>query len=241
MASSQKHRRHQDFGIVLDTGTETIEPISHEKLLGAKLSNNFLWNLHIRDDELSMFRSLTSKINALIKISKFSSFQTRKMVASGLILSTLSYIIQVYGSCSGYLLAMLQVLQNKAARCVTRLPWMTPTSVLLTQCGWLSLKQLVLYHSMVMLFKTKKDKAPVYIYDHIGDTPGRNTRQEADRIAANILKDDRDFKTGTARKTFIPRSIEDWNNLPVDMRTITNLQLFKKRLKTWVKENVPLK
>ena len=87
-----------------------------------------------------------------------------------------------------YFLAMLQVLQNKAARCVTRLPWMTPTSVLLAQCGWLSLKQLVLYHSMVMLFKTKKDKAPVYIYDHIGDTPGRNTRQEADRIEANLLK-----------------------------------------------------
>ena len=130
MASSQKHKKHNNFGIVLDTGAEIIQPISDERLLGAKISNNFLWNKHIRDDEGSMFRSLTSKINALFKISKIANFKTRKLVATGLILSTVTYIIQVYGGCSGYLLATLQVLQNKAARCVTRLPWRTPTTTL---------------------------------------------------------------------------------------------------------------
>ena len=68
MESSNKHRRHQDFGITLETGTKTIEPISTEKLLGAKLSKNFTWNLHIRDDDHSMFRTLTSKINAMYKV-----------------------------------------------------------------------------------------------------------------------------------------------------------------------------
>ena len=91
MDSSQKHN---NFNIVLDTGAEIIEPISDEKLLGAKISNNFLWNKHIRDDEFSMFRSLTSKINALFKISEISSFKTRKLVATGLILSTVTYIME---------------------------------------------------------------------------------------------------------------------------------------------------
>ena len=98
MASSNKHRRHQDFGITLETGTKIIEPISSEKLLGAKLSNNFTWNLHIRDDDHYMFRTLTSKINALYKVSLMTGFLNRKMVASGLILSTLTYIMQVYGA-----------------------------------------------------------------------------------------------------------------------------------------------
>ena len=75
MASSQKHRKFENFGIFLDTGNEEILPISSEKLLGAKISNNFLWNDHIRDDDYSMFKSLTSKINALYKISKLSSFK----------------------------------------------------------------------------------------------------------------------------------------------------------------------
>ena len=241
MASSQKHKKHQDFGIILDTGTEIVEPISNEKLLGAKISNNFLWNLHIRDDEGSMFKSLTSKINALFKISTLASFKTRRMVASGLILSTLSYIIQVYGGCSGYLLAMLQVLQNKAARCVTRLPWGTPISVLLKQCGWLSMNQLVVYHSLVLLFKTKMDKKPVYLYEHIGDQPGRTTRQEADRVGVHLLRDTRNFKTETAKKTFIPRAVQGWNNLPTSLREQTSLVLFKKQLRLWTTENIQIK
>ena len=241
MASSQKHRKHNNFGISLDTGTEIIEPKSGEKLLGAKISNDFRWNLHIRDDEFSMFRSLTSKINALSKISAFASFKTRKMVAMGLILSTLTYIIQVYGGCSGYLLATLQVLQNKAARSVTRLPWMTPTRTLLTQCGWLSIKQLIVYHSLVLMYKVKVDKKPEYIYKHIGDKQGRNTRQEADRVGSNILRDVRNMEKETAKKTFIPRTIEDWNSLPTQLREISTLASFKKELKLWIRESIPVR
>ena len=241
MASSQKHKKHDNFGIFLDTGSEIVEPIDEERLLGAKISNNFLWNLHVRDDEFSMFRSLTSKANALFKISNLASFKTRKMVASGLILSTLTYIIQVYGGCSGYLIAMLQVLQNKAARCVTKLPWRTSTETLLSQCGWLSVKQLVKFHSLVLLFKVKTDKKPVYIHDHIGNQSGRNTRQEVDRVSANILKDARNLESGTARKSFIPRTVDDWNELPDDIRAAVSQQVFKIRLRTWVQENVPIK
>ena len=76
MASLQKHRKHGNFGVLLDTGAEILEPIDNEKLLSAKISNDFLWNLHIRDDETSMFRNLTSKINALRKVSQFANFKT---------------------------------------------------------------------------------------------------------------------------------------------------------------------
>ena len=188
-----------------------------------------------------MFKSLSSTINALFKISTLASFKTRRMVASGLILSTLSYIIQIYGGCSGYLLAMLQVLQNKAARCVTRLPWGTPFCVLLKQCGWLSMNQLVVYHSRVLLFKTKMDKKTVYLYEHIGDQPGCTTRQEADRVGVHLLRDTRNFKTETAKKTFIPRAVQGWNNLPTCLREQTSLVLFKKQLRLWTTENIPIK
>ena len=155
------------------------------------------------------------------------------MVASGLIHSTLSYIIQVYGGCSGYLLAMLQVLQNEAARCVTRLPWGTPILVLLTKCCWLSINQLVVFHSLVLLFKTKMDKKTVYLYEHIGDQPGCTTRQEADRVGVHLLRDTRNFKTETAKKTFIPCAVKGWNNLPTSLREQTSLGLIGKKLRAW--------
>ena len=66
--------------------------------------------------------------------------QSRKIIAGNIIISTMAYVIQVYGGCSDYLLAALQVLQNRAARFITRLPL---TSALLKQCGWQSIKQLL--------------------------------------------------------------------------------------------------
>ena len=241
MASSQSHRKYGNFGVTLDTGSEMIEPIHSEKLLGAYISSDFSWNNHIRNSENSMFKSLTCKINALIKISEYASFKTTKSVATSLILSTLTYVIQVYGGCSNYLLKMLQVLQNKAARCVTRLPWLTPTSVLLKQCGWLSVRQLVCYHTLVLLFKVKIEKTPKHLYNHIGDMPLSNTRAETGRIQQHLLKDVRNFRTELARKTFIPRGISNWNSLPEKLRKMDKLDAFKKELKIWISTNVPVK
>ena len=36
MTSDKNHKNHQNFGITLDTGSEIIEPISEQKLLGGK-------------------------------------------------------------------------------------------------------------------------------------------------------------------------------------------------------------
>ena len=92
------------------------------------------WNDHVRDSENSLTRILTSRINALTKVSAYSSFKTRKMIANGTVISHITYLIQLYGGCSDQLLSSLQVLQNKAARLVTKLDWRTATSTLMLQC-----------------------------------------------------------------------------------------------------------
>ena len=204
MASAHKHRKHENFGIVLNTGAEIIEPISDEKLLGGQISNNFTWNNHIRDNKTSMFKILTSKINALSKISKIANFRTRKMVASGLIMSTLNYLVQLYGSCSGYLVKLLQVLQNKAARHVTRLGWDTETSVLLNQCGWLSIKQLIVFQSLVLLFKIRQNKKPGYLFNKIDKKCWYKTRLAENKNAKNRISENRIFEKEQPKKTSSP-------------------------------------
>ena len=100
MTSAEMHKKHDNFGIVLGTGQEIIKPVQHERLLGAKISNDFKFNVHIRDGDKSMMNILTSRTNALQKIACISSFKTRKMIAEGIIMSNIMYIITVYGSCS---------------------------------------------------------------------------------------------------------------------------------------------
>ena len=210
MASAHKHRKHGNFHVTLNTGSEIINPIESEYLLGANLSNNFLWNQHVRDGDNCLIKTLSKKNIALSSISQIADFKTRKMIGSGIIMSTISYIIQVYGGCSGYLIDMLQIQQNNAARHITKLPWMTPTRILLQQCNWLSIRQLIEFHSLTLLHKAVITKKPEYIYKRI------QRRVRPTRTMDNMtFVETRSFKTATARKSFIPRTIKAWNSLPL--------------------------
>ena len=77
MATPYQHPQHQDSNITLNTGAEIIEPKYTEKLLGGYITNDFKFNEHLKDNDKSLFRSLTSRVNALEKVCKVSSFKTR--------------------------------------------------------------------------------------------------------------------------------------------------------------------
>ena len=236
MTSEYKHKRHKNFGIKLDTGHELIEPVKNEKLLGAHIANNFKWNNHIRDNEKSLFKFLTSRINALAKISYIASFKTRKMIANGIVISLVLHLIQLYGGCSDYLINFIQVLQNKAAILVTKLNWGTATKVLLNQCGWLSVRQLVGYHSLVLMFKILQDRKPVYLHERVSAGYIHKTRQ----ATGGAIRETKTFTEDAGISSFIPRTTKLWNELPVDIRTEGNLKIFKKMARIWVKNNIAI-
>ena len=102
MASKKKHQQNENFEITLDTGNEVIAQVDHEKMLGCHISSDFSWNEHVRDNEQSMQRMLTSRINALRKISYRIPFKTRKMVANSIVISRMIYIIQIWGGMTIY-------------------------------------------------------------------------------------------------------------------------------------------
>ena len=68
-----------------------------------------------------MVKCLTTRLSALKIIGKVAPFKTRKMLADGIFMSKLIYLIPLWGGCEKYLIRSLQVIQNKAARVVTKL------------------------------------------------------------------------------------------------------------------------
>ena len=234
MASERNHKSHGNFGVILDTGTETILPQSHEKMLGCNISSNFSWNHHLRDYEYSLNQQLTSTINALRKISYSASFATRKMIANGIVLSRIIYVIQIWGGTHDYLLKMLQILQNKAARFVTNLDIFTSQAKLLQQCGWLSVKQLVDYHSLTLIFKCKKEQKPVFLFKTLSQEFNYRTRA----ATTGSIVFNHAISSDIAKSAFIARSTQLWNSLPPQIKQADSLQKFKGMLKPWIKQNV---
>ena len=235
MASEAKHKKHGNFGVFLDTGQEIIHPQDHEKLLGCSISSNFTWNEHLRNSDFSLHRQITSRINALRKISHSASFETRKMIANGIVISRIIYVIQLWGGTKDYLLKMLQVLQNKAARFVTKCDIYTIQKKLLLQCGWLSVKQLVEYHSLVLVFKTKVEQKPVFLHQTLSRS--FNYRTRAASTGSIVLN--KPTSGEISRDAFITKSTRMWNSLPPQIKQAESLQKFKWKLKSWIKENVP--
>ena len=60
ITSSMKHKKYDNFGIVLGTGQEMVEPVDNEKLLGCFISNNFKYNNHIWKHKESATSSVKS-------------------------------------------------------------------------------------------------------------------------------------------------------------------------------------
>ena len=90
------------------------------------------------------------------------------MVANGAVMSKLIYMISVWGGAQQYLLNILQVQQLTAARTVCghhSKYW--SKKKLLDKVGWLSVRQLVQFHTILQAHKTITSRKPAALYASI--------------------------------------------------------------------------
>ena len=145
-----------------------------------------------------------------------------------------SYLIALWGGCSGYLMKSLQLVQNKAARVVTRLDWSTPIEEILKQCGWLSVHQLAVYHSVLLVFKVMQKESPTYLHGMFNTKYQHRTRQ-AD---SGVLKQIYCPKLSLTSHSFRFQASSYFNGLPSSIRTAETPQQFKQQVKKWIVENI---
>ena len=193
-----------------------------------------------------MLKTLSKRLGALKKVSKNTSFKTRKMVANGIILSKILYLIPLWSGCENYLLNSLQIVQNKAARLVTKCGKRTPIKSLLSQCGWLSVAQLSVYHSLLLVYKVLSTKSPMYLYTKLQGV--QEAKHYETRFVLNrkrnlsiVLDEESQAESNIAKKSFKYRATSQWNFLPVDIREEQTLKKFKVKLRLWVLHNIPIK
>lgn len=224
--------------VKLQAGHHTLLPSPNEKLLGGVISQDLKWRQHLLDSEQSMVRQLTSRINGLSLISSNATFATRLMVANGIVLSKLCYLIQLWGGTEAYLLKSLQVLQNRAARTVIGCNWFTPTRTLLQKCNWLSVRQMIFYQSVILAHKIVKQGSPLYLSQKMSTSHPYQTRQ----ATTGGIRYGESFSSTQSRtqNSFCYRTTGQYNSIPAEIRAITFLPRFKSKLKQWVASNIPI-
>ena len=101
--------------------------------------------------------------------------------------------------------------------------WFTPTAELLRQCGWMSVHQLSVYHTVILAYKVMQAKAPKYLYTMFNTEYSYKTRQAYSGMIRNTFTPELDI----SKDSFRWRATDLDNQLPATIREIKTLQSFK--------------
>ena len=228
---SRKHKNKR-LEVNVNASGHVITPTETEKLLGGQIHQSLTWNFHLRDHKGSLTSQLTSRINGLKRVCRNANFKTKLKVANGIVMSKLTYLITLWGGAQGYLLSALQVQQLTAARAVAGFAsrfW--SKRKLLDHVGWLSVRQLIFYHTVLQTHKTMATKKPKALYLSLCSHFPYRTRNSS----MGLIREDQDFN----RKGFKYRARQSFNMVPEEVRE-GSIETVKKKLKQWVKNNIPI-
>ena len=205
-------------GILL---TESLD--KSEALLGCQIQANLKWQKQVK----VLLGKLRTRLVGLTKIKYVVPTAIRKTITEGIFNSVLLYCLPLFGGMDNGDLKDLQVLQNKAAQIATLSPPRAERLVLFNRLGWLTVNQLIFYHSVISIFKIRSSNEPEYLAE-IFSKDSRNERIVIPNIDLRLTQN-----------SFTLRGANSWNLLPLNLRKQSKIGSFKKLARKWICENVP--
>ena len=157
-------------------------------------------------------------------------------------MSKILYLLPLYGGCPEYLMRAIQTKQTEVMREVTGRRWIIPgkkyvsTEELLKECGWLSVRQLSYYTTVLNVQKTSVNKNPEHIYEILTRGRERITRGSVKHSVKRTCVDE--ARLNLASSSFRWRGHKQHSALPDSLKDEGDLKVFKSALKSWVQENV---
>ena len=154
--------------VVMD-GIHLVEDDQHsEKLLGITVDADLRWHGQVR----SLQEKLKTRLAGLSHVRHVLPYNIRKKVSEGLFNSVLIYCLPLFGGCDTGELQDLQVLQNRAAQFVTKSPPRSSRTPMYDELGWLTVSQLVVYHTLLAVYRVRATGDPEYLAGSLVVTTG---------------------------------------------------------------------
>ena len=202
-------------------------PNTSIKNLGVTINQDLLFDSHIKQISKTSFFHLRN----IAKIRKVLSLQDAEKLIHAFITSRLDYCNALLSGCSINSIKSLQLIQNAAARTLTRTKKYEHISPVLASLHWLPVKSRIDFKVLLLTYKALNDLAPNYLKELVVPyCPPRPLRSQS----AGLLVIPRISKTTVGGRAFSYRAPLLWNNLPASIRDADTLPIFKSRLKTFL-------
>ena len=233
-------------------GCRVIETAS-EKLLGVMMNNTMTWAAHLygNNESKGLIHKLSQRASLVTKLAKVMPRNKLKVMAEGIFFSVLNYGIEVYGNVWGNFTldvhqrsstaltkednAKLQILVNKVLRSITGSDFETSVLELHEKSQQLSVQQRCAYFSIISIHKVLNREQPSYHLSRFLSSQKEQYISTRSRETPRI-----DYKLSISRCSFFYRSSVLYSCLPTDLVKVETLEIFKRRLKEWVRRNISI-
>jgi len=210
------------FSLNLDASSAATS--SAVKNLGVVFDQNLSFNTHIKNISRVAFFHLRN----IAKLRKMMSLHDAEKFVHAFITSRLDYCNALLSGCTNASLNSLQMVQNAAARVLTRTKKYEHITPVLSSLHWLPIEQRIDYKVLLLTFKALNGLAPQYMSDLITTyTPSRSLRSQN----TGTLVVPRIDKITAGGRAFSYRAPLLWNKLPINIRTSDTVTIFKLGLK----------
>jgi hypothetical protein len=190
--------------------------------------------LNLQDHVSAIVKACNFKMRQFGRLRPHLTPEAAKMVAVALILSRLDYCNSCLWGINESEMQRLQVVQNTAARIVSRTRKRDHITPVLNDLHWLRVKHRVEHKTLSITYKCYNGTAPSYLSSLVGKHK-LQTSMELRSTSQALLhvpgtKEVTNVRHGM--RAFSNAGPKLWNEIPEKLRKSTSLSSFKKQLKT---------
>lgn len=220
------HKHKPDLTKYTLGGSDLDETKCHA-YLGVDITNTLSWNNHIH-----RITSSANKQLGFIRRNLYSCTKELKQTAyTSLVRPLVEYSSSVWDPHQANLINKIEMVQRRAARFVMN-DYKRDSSVtkMIKDLDWCSLKDRRTANRLTNLQKARHGLLPLPVDDLL--QPLRRPSRHSHSNAYQLISANKDcFK-----HSYIPKTIIDWNNLPLHITTITDPNLFKHQVLNHLKQ-----
>ena len=200
-----------------------INKVGNHKHLGLNLNTTGTWNKHIEEITCKAW----NRINVLRKLKFVLDRSSLQKNYFSFIRPILEYVDVVWSNCTTTESDSLEKIQNEAARIVTGATKFVSINDLYRETGWDKLSTRREKHKLIKFFNMKNGNCPEYLNNMVPTVVSETTTY--------TLRNSNDIRNIPCRTTlysnsFLPSVIRQWNELPIEIRTCTSVNILKSYL-----------
>ena len=188
------------------------------RVLGVTIESELSFDDHI----INVVRACNCHIRAMCYIRRLLTQDAANAIACSIVWSRLDLCNTVLYDVTAHNISRLQRVQSSLARVVCDATYRSSATNLRRSLHWLPIAERITYKIAMITFKARLHHKSAYLAELVNDhTPSRSLRSSMKELLVEPRT-----KTKVASRAFRSAAPHIWNNLPVNIRTLTSIDGF---------------